>query len=146
MSFFDELTAARNITDEYRYDCNNKVIFAAGVRLQLAILAAMTTNLRSELPKRKAKPKLSDGLTAEECELASQRNGKIPAIKAVRGRHGFTKLPDGTLKNNLGMKEAKELVENWMFKHLGFTSWPYTPPAEPPRVSNSYYEQYDETK
>jgi hypothetical protein len=116
MSFFDELTSARNITDEYRFDCNNKVIFAAGVRLQLAILAAMTANLRAELPKRKAKPKLYDGLTREEIEnlfMKQEQCGysdKIGTIKMARERTG------------LGLFEAKKLVENWMYGNYGIMS------------------------
>jgi ribosomal protein L7/L12 len=134
-SHLKNLTAATKITSEYDHDT---ATYTAAVRLQLAILAAMSRSLRLALPKRK--PKLIDGLTPEEAKLASDRNGKIPAIKLVRERRRKYN-PDGTF----GLKEAKDLVEDWMEKHLGFRSWPrqdnYTQRSEFKQYDSDQYQQ-----
>jgi ribosomal protein L7/L12 len=84
-----------------------------GRKAQLAILAMLALTVRSQMPPAvKRVSKNPNKLTADERTLACQVDGKIPAIKLVRERC------------RCGLKEAKDAVDNWMKKNLGFTSHP----------------------
>lgn len=87
-------------------------------RLQTELLRLAQQQIN---PKR---IKLQDGLTPEEAKLARTKDGKLAAIKAVRTRLAGDGLP-------YGLKEAKDIVENWMQKHLGFMYWPYEEYVKP---------------
>lgn len=100
---------------------NMPEVVRQGRKAQLAILAMLALTVRSQMPPAvKRVSKNPNKLTADERTLACQVNGKIPAIKLVRERCG--KNSNGVYK--LGLKEAKDAVENWMKKNLGFTSHP----------------------
>jgi ribosomal protein L7/L12 len=80
-----------------------------------AVVAPMTISVLekhlAELQRRYPQTN-SQELTYAEQEWARRADGKIQAIKAVRER------------TRLGLKEAKDLVEAWMQKNLGFTYHP----------------------
>jgi ribosomal protein L7/L12 len=96
---------------------NDRVILAA-LKLQLALLALGTKRVKEKMKEHK-RYQLIDGLTWAEVEKARDPDGKIPAIKMVRERL----MKDG---KPFGLKEAKDLVEGWMQKHLGFINHPVT--------------------
>jgi hypothetical protein len=88
-------------------------------RLQLSLLAEASKQVRNTLPRKPKNVKVIDGLMPNEIaylrtyrvSLWGSDEGRneycelIPAIKAVRERTG------------LGLKEAKDLVEDYMRKH-----------------------------
>jgi hypothetical protein len=88
-------------------------------RLQLSLLVEASKQVRNTLPRKPKNVKVIDGLMPNEIaylrtyrvSLWGSDEGRneycelIPAIKAVRERTG------------LGLKEAKDLVEDYMRKH-----------------------------
>jgi hypothetical protein len=87
-------------------------------RLQLSLLAEASKTVRASLPKRVRKPKIVDGLTQDEVKIlmtpcAYNGHGNlIGAIKAVRER------------THMELREAKNLIEDYMEKHLGYRHFP----------------------
>lgn len=102
----------------------NTAVINAALRLQLALLALGVKRVRDLLPKR-VRVRIIDGLTEAEAAKAREPAGKIPAIKLVRER--FIKYG-----KSIGLKEAKDIVEAWMQKHLGFMYWPQSAPVPTP--------------
>jgi ribosomal protein L7/L12 len=84
----------------------------AGRRAQVQLLKAAMLVVTSKLPVTSRSNKNPNNLTKAEQLKARETYGKIPAIKMVRERTG------------VGLKEAKDAVENWMGKNLGYTHVP----------------------
>lgn len=124
--FTESINDVQNII-ERNDDCPQVV--AAAKRLQVALCRAA---IRTVLPARKSK--LVHGLlTLEEANLARSPNGKIPAIKKVRERWAAVGKNHDT---GHGLKEAKELVEKFIYEEFGTYSVP-VPKVEPAPTYNS---------
>jgi ribosomal protein L7/L12 len=106
---------------------NHLQIVKPALKFQLALLALGTKQVRSLLSKQ---VRVKDGLTAAEAEKARDPAGKIQAIKMVRERKSKEGKP-------FGLKEAKDLVEDWMYTHLGFTSHPIPQSETASRVDSN---------
>lgn len=140
------LATAGEIAADYRD--TNPTIHRLAVQLQLALLAAMTADLRKELPKRVSKPKLYDGLTEDEVRALFKYNsslnassGKIEAIKLIRQRKGRYTNQDGTAIDSnhpeyYDLRQAKDDVENWMYRNFKTTVCPL------PGTADDFFHNY----
>jgi ribosomal protein L7/L12 len=117
--YLNTLDTVEQIIQDHAKDL---AIVRAAKKLQEVLLK---TALDTVKPVRKNK--LMYGLTPQEAATANRREGKIPAIKLYRDRTGC------------GLKEAKDAVEEYMLKMLGFTYWP----AETRPVPDSDGERVD---
>jgi hypothetical protein len=100
----DDVKMLDTVGNSYR---DNIVILKSFKKVQTELLRLAQRQIN---PKPVKQPKLYDGLTKEEAELARGKDGRIPAIKAVRQR-----LMDAGLPYDL--KVAKDMVENYLYKN-----------------------------
>jgi ribosomal protein L7/L12 len=106
----DDVKMLDTVGNSYR---DNIVILKSFKKVQTELLRLAQRQINPKpvkQPKPFKEPKLYDGLTKEEAELARGKDGKIPAIKAVRQR-----LMDAGLPYDL--KVAKDIVENYLYKN-----------------------------
>jgi hypothetical protein len=100
----------------------NDLVVLAALRLQLALLTLGKQRIQEKMKSiQRHKVIVIDGLTEAEAEKARVPGGKIQAIKMVRERFIKEGKPHG-------LKEAKDAVDGWMEKHLGFIYHPVTDP------------------
>lgn len=103
-TILDDVKMLDTVSNAYSDNPNIQKSFRK-VQTELLRLAQRQIN-----PKPVKTPKLQDGLTKEEAELARGKDGRILAIKAVRQRLMNAGLP-------YGLKEAKDIVENYLYKN-----------------------------
>lgn len=131
-TILDDVKMLDTVSNAYS---DNPTIFKSFRKVQTELLRLAQRQMN---PKPVKPPKLQDGLTPGEAELARKKDGKIAAIKAVRQRRVDEGQP-------YDLRVAKDIVENWMQKHLGFMCWPPILKTNPvPARCDNYDDPYNQ--